>query len=658
MAVDFKELNAILDKASIVDVVKNYLPIIPKGKGYVAVCPFHHDTNPSMTINPERNIFKCFACGAGGRPVTFVMRYTGMTYWESVKEVARICHLELPKEFVSRTAVKREHEDEYRCIEKLEKFYSYMLKTNEGHAAQQYLLKRQLTPEVIEKFGIGYAPSDVTRSVSYLREQEKFDVKTLENAGVLSGSGEFKDRYSDRIMFPLSDVKGEIVGFSGRRYREGDNTGGKYMNSPESVLFHKSELLYNVNNALAPLRKEKAVYVVEGFMDVIALDRAGIYNAVGLMGTALTEEHVRFFLKQKATVYLALDNDEAGQIGNVRALERFLNVPLDVEVVAPYSGGKDVDELLDAKGKDAVHAAFTTFLSPLVYLARYMVSRRLLNTYQEKNDFLLKWAAYYKKAPLLAKAETLKEVASLLGVDASSAKAVLEAGGKDVRFDVPPALEQVPEAKELTLEEYQKSVEDLEKEQVNNELVRFMRRSSSPKTEKAKRLLANECRILVRTAQYREAREYFASKHFVFLNPVLGLADSLLENYLAPQGENSSCLGEDSFEELKKGVEEYFFDLETNFSLGGEEGEKKKKLNRAKHERTEGVLMRLCYCSYPKEASRLPDWEKLYNDHQALVQQIEAEKNRGLDPNSADSLVKAAMKTYQEKEKLNASKKK
>ncbi len=654
MAIDFKELDAILDKAPIKDVVANYLPLIPKGKIYLAKCPFHNDTNPSMQVNPERNTFKCFVCGAGGRPVTFVMRYTGMKYWDAVKEVARICHLELPKQFAQRREFVREHEQEYKCIESLEKFYSYMLKTNEGRTAMQYLEKRKLSQETIAKFGLGYAPLDVTRSVSYLRGQGKFDVKTLENAGILSNSGEFKDRYCDRIMFPLSDVKGEIVGFSGRRYREGDSTGGKYMNSPESVLFHKSDLLYNVNNALVPLRKEKAVYVVEGFMDVIALDRAGIPNAVGLMGTAMTEQHVKFFAREKAAVHLALDNDAAGQKGNVHSLEMLLNAPLDADVVVPYQGGKDVDELLDNKGADAVHAAFTRFEQPLVYLAKYFAQNHELNTYQEKNDFLIKWAPYYLKSPLLAKAEILKEVSAVLGVDASSVKAVLESRkAKGYRAPYP---EPVPETRELTFEEYQKSVEDLAKEAVNLSLIKYMEPGSGSKNIKEQRLLKNECRILVRMAHYPKAREFFASKHFVFVNPVLGLANSLLENCLTMDGGGNGAAGQDSYENLKRGVEEYFLALETDEIGEKENDERAKRIRKVKHEKTDGVLMRLCYCAYPKEVSQPRDWEKAYNEHQSLVQQLEAEKNPGLDASTTENLVRAAVRNYREKEKLNGTK--
>lgn len=369
--------DMVKEKSDIVKTISSFLDVQKKGNAYVSLCPFHHDTRPSMSINPQMNIFKCFVCGVGGNPIGFVFKYLSlsrsMTLEEATRRTAQINGIILPKRALE-AFEERENKvlsKENMALKDLASFYRLMLKTKMGEKALSYLKGRRMDDDVLEHFGIGYAPKDNSLAIKTLRDKKGYDIQVLEKAGIIStNSSQLVDRYSDRIMFPLKDKDGLPVGFSGRKYAKEDAEAPKYVNSPETGLFKKSTLLYNLDNALLTAKKDGYLYVTEGFMDVIALYRAGINSAVALMGTNLSKEHLSLLRGLKVEVRLSLDSDAPGQKATQKWLGPLTQFKIPFKITKPFDlekDGKDADEVLDKYGKEVLSKKITDLLDPISY---------------------------------------------------------------------------------------------------------------------------------------------------------------------------------------------------------------------------------------------------------------------------------------------------
>lgn len=378
--------DLVKSKSDIVKTVGSFLEVQKKGSVYVALCPFHKDTRPSMSVNPSMNIFKCFVCGAGGNPVGFVFKYLNLarsaSLEEAVKRTAQINGITLPKD-VAETLSQGERKTlspEAMALDDLAGFYRMELRTAEGARAMDYLRKRGMGEDALERFGIGYAPRDATLAIRTLREKKKVPVEVLENAGILAGeASSLKDRYSERIMFPLKDAEGHAVGFSGRKYLPDDPSSAKYVNSPETDLFKKSALLYNFDNASMSARKDGFLYVTEGFMDVVALYRAGITSAVALMGTNLSREHLGILKKLGVEIRLCLDGDAPGREATKKCLLPLTQAKIPFKVTLPFevdAEGKDADEFLERAGKEALLSRVNRLVDPILYAAQALDSNK------------------------------------------------------------------------------------------------------------------------------------------------------------------------------------------------------------------------------------------------------------------------------------------
>jgi DNA primase catalytic core len=263
--------------------------------------------------------------------------------------------------------LEEKYPDELKALVDLKKFYQLTLKSTDGKAGLDYLKGREIPDEVIEHFGIGFAPKDDTLAVSSLRNKLNYDVKVLETAGIIANSSVLKDHYSSRVMFPIEDNYGHTVAFSGRKILP-EQEGGKYVNYLETPLFKKSEILYHFYKAKETAHRDGYIYVMEGFMDVIASVRAGINSVVGLMGTALTDEHIKALSSLKCEIRLCLDSDEAGQGGMERALPSLLKAGLPFRVVRRFKGGKDADEILTKQGKESLVTQLNMLYDPFLFL--------------------------------------------------------------------------------------------------------------------------------------------------------------------------------------------------------------------------------------------------------------------------------------------------
>lgn len=344
------EINDIRAKANIVDIIGGYIPLTQRGKNYLCVCPFHDDHSPSMSVSAEKQIYKCFSCGETGNVFTFVSKYEGVSFIEAVAIVASKCGLKLSETTFNNNyadANKTEHE----IMELAEKFFQNNLKTSFGEPAMAYLKNRGITDEIIKDFGIGLS-LDKSDALTTLLFKKNYTKEQLLELGLINEvNGNIYDTFSRRITFPLYDKDGHIVGFSARIYR-GEKDTSKYINSRETKLFKKGETLYNYHQAREVAKREKAIIVVEGFMDAIRLSNEGVKNVVALQGTAMTKNQIELLKKLRVKVILCLDNDNAGLLATVNNGEMLVKEGVLVFVIR-LSGQKDPDEYILANGIQA-----------------------------------------------------------------------------------------------------------------------------------------------------------------------------------------------------------------------------------------------------------------------------------------------------------------
>ena len=346
--IPYEEILNIQRKVNIVDVIAQYLPLEKKGKNYFAVCPFHDDHNPSMSISPEKQIYTCFVCGASGNVFNFIMNYEHVSFTEALDKVAQIAGISLGNHDVVRKVKKESKYDKlYKMFSITSKYYQNNIKTVYGKSALSYLSSRGITEEEITEFEIGLSLND--NNVSKLLLSKGYDKNEIIDVGLCGDADGFTyDTFRNRIMFPLHDLDGNVVGFSGRIY-SGEKE-SKYVNSKESVIFKKGKLLYNYHRAINYAREEKQIIVVEGFMDVIRLYTIGIKNVVATMGTAITKEHASLIRRLSKNVVLCFDGDKAGEKATISALEELEKIGLKPKIIR-LEDDLDPDEYVLKKGK-------------------------------------------------------------------------------------------------------------------------------------------------------------------------------------------------------------------------------------------------------------------------------------------------------------------
>lgn len=383
-----EKLNEIRQSVDIVDVIGQYLPLEKKGRNYVTVCPFHEDTHPSMSISPDKQIFMCFVCHTGGNVFTFLQEYLKISYIEAVKKVAEIGRIDL-SEFhldVDKKPVKKETVALYQMHQEAQKIYSYYLNTKLGLEAKAYLTKRHFDEELIKEFQIGYAPLD---SVLY-QSFSKLDFNEIDmvKSGLVIESAKHFDRFIDRIMFPLHNQQGEVIGFSGRIYKPTQHD-SKYMNSPESDIFIKGQTLYHYHKCRETVKKAGFVYLLEGFMDVIAMYKAGIENTVAIMGTALTKGHIQALKRLTSTVYLCLDGDQAGQAAMSKAAAQLEEAGINVKIII-LPDGKDPDEIFESDGQNGLLEVLRKTLKPIEFQMDFEYQMIDSQNYDDRKKYLEK----------------------------------------------------------------------------------------------------------------------------------------------------------------------------------------------------------------------------------------------------------------------------
>ena len=345
-----EKINEIRQQADIVDIVSRHINVVKKGRNFFAICPFHNDTNPSLSISKDKQIFKCFVCNEAGNVFTFLQKYKKIPYMKAVKEVADIVGIDFKFQEGKQTEVINiRHKVLYDILKDATLFYKNALFSNEE--AYKYCESRNLSQDIIESFSIGYSP-DYDKLINFLLAKG-YKKEDIFNSGIaIEVEGKLKDRFANRLVFPITDLNGKVVAFSGRIIQQSDMA--KYVNSPETEIFIKGNTLYNYSNALEHIKKEKKMYVCEGFMDCIALSKANIKNAVALMGTAFTKEHLKVFKYLGVEIILTLDGDNPGNINANKLANELLDLDVNVSVVPHYEDVKDIDEYLSKYGNESL----------------------------------------------------------------------------------------------------------------------------------------------------------------------------------------------------------------------------------------------------------------------------------------------------------------
>lgn len=390
MAIDFDLVKEIKQRADIVDVISYYCSTVQKkGKGYVAVCPFHDDHDPSMQISKERQTFHCFVCQTGGDVFTFVQKYDKCNFEEAVRKVCDIIGFDDPRLHKQVYAKKIDENlvPVYNCINELQKYYVYALTTDEGKAARDYLEKRKLSQEQCAKFGVGYAFKDGNMTIEYLKAKG-FSLKNIENTGICKAqTSGMSDNNQGRLIFPIKDANGQVVGFSARKIND-DPEAPKYVNSPETVIFTKGNILYNYYLAKQNARHDGYIYVVEGFMDVFAFDTIGITSCVALMSTKLTKQHIELLRKLGVEIRICLDGDKPGQAAMMQLMAQLDEARLPYRLVSVPGEVRDPDEILKQDGEDKLKAYVSSLVDPFNFALNYYQNISPLGSIEDKKKVI------------------------------------------------------------------------------------------------------------------------------------------------------------------------------------------------------------------------------------------------------------------------------
>lgn len=405
-------IEEILGRVDIVELISSYFPVKKVGRNFKAVCPFHKEKTPSFIISQDKQIFHCFGCGEGGNVIHFLMKYERLEFPEAVRSLAKRAGITIPEE-------KKETRSSlglFKINELALQFYQKVLTSSEqGQNARQYIKKRNLSDETIARFGLGFAPNGGTALVDFLR-QKGIELEEAKRSGLIMRRQEregYFDFFRGRLVYPIFDIRSRVVGFGGRVL---DSSLPKYINTPETYVYKKGEILYGLNLSRDAIREKKKVIIVEGYMDLISLFQAGFNNVVATSGTALTAEQARLIKRFSPSVVVVYDGDKAGELASLRGLEILLEANLDVKLVTlPLEF--DPDKFVHTKGRDE----FDNILNKAENLFEYklnILSRNFnIDNLDGKLEVLKEILPTLKKIEnMVLRSEFIKQLASRLKV--------------------------------------------------------------------------------------------------------------------------------------------------------------------------------------------------------------------------------------------------
>jgi DNA primase len=438
----------IRSRCDIVEVIGSYLSLKQRGKDYYALCPFHHEKTPSFVVNPNKQIFHCFGCGVGGDVFSFVAKHQNLSFFEALKVLADRCGIRLPSKQNTAHELGRlkELEQLYRINETAAKYYQQSLNKEAGAAAREYLTRRNVSKLCVEKFALGYAPPGWDQLLKHLVNQGYTPQKLLQAGLVVSRSqgGGYYDRFRQRLIFPIYNAQGRVIGFGGRALDEGQVP--KYLNSPDTPLYHKGQGFYGLNWAREEIGKKGQAIIVEGYLDLITAHQYGFVNVVATLGTAITEAQVRQLRQWAKEVVIFFDSDTAGISAAVRSWSQFLKSGLRVRVVT-LGTKDDPDSYLRAKGAAALTERVQQAVNLLDFVIEQSMAQSSLDRIEGKIECLNKILPVLASIPnRIERTNYLGQLAEKLHIEKGIllqelSKAV--ATGRQ-RLDKPASLKGVP----------------------------------------------------------------------------------------------------------------------------------------------------------------------------------------------------------------------
>ena len=478
MEITEDKINEIRKSVNIVDIISEYIPLEQRGRNYFAICPFHDDHNPSMSISPEKQIYTCFVCGAHGNVFNFLMDYENISFIEALKIVANKTGVYLD---INNNVKKKidKNENMYEIYDIANKYYQNNLHTKDGIEALNYLKNRGFTDDIIKTFGVGLSTRN---QITKLLKAKNYSDNILLRSGISSGDNNLYDTFVNRIMFPLCDLDGRVVGFSGRIYKTDDSS--KYVNSKESEIFKKGYLLYNYHRAKDECRKSKSVIIVEGFMDVIALYMVGIYNVVASMGTAITKEQAKLLKRLSTNIILCFDGDKAGNKATLACAKELKEVGVTPKVVR-LPDNLDPDEFIKKYGVDE----FNNYLSNSKSMLDYRIEELKKNTNFSNTEEVSKYLKdaiqeLYQVTDPLIREITIKKLSDDTNISISTINGMLKGSKTIVKVDK----KQV-----VRLNKYEKSERELIFYMIRNpEVIRIYENNKCYFPTQKFRYLANE----------------------------------------------------------------------------------------------------------------------------------------------------------------------
>ncbi len=382
-------VNQVRSAIDIVDIVGEYVQLKKSGRALLGLCPFHSEKTPSFNVNAERQFFHCFGCGAGGDVFSFVMQAEQLTFPEALRKLADRAGLAIPHEqehaSTEKNDVKPIMYEAHRLVAKL--YHHVLTSTPYGMNALRYLEQRGLTRQVIDAFQIGFAPESWEFTTEFLRKRG-FSPAQMVEAGLLAQGEQAQrifDRFRGRVMFPIHDTQGEVIGFGGRAL---DQSQPKYLNSPETVLFNKSKTIFNLHRSRKQIRKKNQAILFEGYMDVISAWQAGITTGIATLGTALTEQQAQMIRRNAEQVILCYDGDAAGQEATAKAIEHLKRAGCTVRI-APLPQGSDPDDFIKRHGPEAFTQQVILQAMPVTaFRLKHLRSKYVLHDEAEQSKFI------------------------------------------------------------------------------------------------------------------------------------------------------------------------------------------------------------------------------------------------------------------------------
>ena len=411
-SINEEKINEIRNSADIVSVISDYIPLKSQGKNYFGICPFHDDHTPSLSVSKERQMFKCFVCNKGGNVFTFVKDYENISFIEAVKKVADRVGIPLIIDTFKKDDSK--YKKEYEIMEFATKVFQNSLKSNMGFEAKKYLESRNITDDVINDFRIGLSIDDNTYLANALLKKE-YNINDLDNLGLINKDGiNSYDKFVNRIMIPICNLDGHVVGFTGRIFHNEDSA--KYINTKETIIYKKGNILFNYHNAKNYIKNEKCAILVEGNMDAIRMYSSGFKNVLALMGTALTKEQISILKRLRVPIVLMLDNDKAGELATNNISDELANNDVEVKIVR-LEGAKDPDEYIIKYGVENFKNVIKNSVNYFDYKLKVLKEGKNLNNTEDLIGYVKNVIKLLNGKDNITKEITLKKISNEYNLD-------------------------------------------------------------------------------------------------------------------------------------------------------------------------------------------------------------------------------------------------